>query len=60
MKTIETIKTALKPIKDKAQYQEYLTLIDSLIDCAEDSPEEETLELISILVEEYEGKIFFD
>lgn len=58
MNTIESIKTALKPIKDKAQYQEYLTLIDSLIDCAEDSPKEETLELISILVEDYEGKHF--
>ncbi|RYU93066.1 helix-turn-helix domain-containing protein [Emticicia agri] len=46
----------LKPIKTKEQYQAYLKIIDSLVDCAEDSPEEETLELVSILVEDYESK----
>lgn len=58
MKTISEIKLELKPIKDKEQYKEYLQIIDSLIDCEEDSPEEEALELVSILVESYETKHF--
>ena len=58
MQTISEIKSALKPIKDKNQYKEYLKIIDSLIDCEEDSSEEETLELVSILVEDYESKHF--
>ena len=56
MQTVSEIKSALKPIKDKIQYKEYLKIIDSLIDCEEDSSEEETLELVSILVEDYESK----
>jgi HTH-type transcriptional regulator / antitoxin HigA len=58
MKTLIEIKTDLKPIKNQEQYKVYLAIIDSLIDCAEDSPEEETLELVSILVENYEVKHF--
>lgn len=56
MQIVSEIKSALKPIKDKIQYKEYLKIIDQLIDCEEDSPEEETLELVSILVQDYEGK----
>ena len=56
MENLETIKLGLKPIKTKEQYQQYLTIIDSLIDCEEDSAEEEVLELVSILVEDYESK----
>ncbi len=56
MKTLAEIKSALKPIKNQEQYKAYLAIIDSLINCAEDSPEEETLELVSILVEDYELK----
>lgn len=56
MKTLIEIKSVLKPIKTQEQYKEYLTIIDSLIDCEEGSPEEETLELVSILVEDYESK----
>ncbi|MFN3490050.1 MAG: type II toxin-antitoxin system HigA family antitoxin [Emticicia sp.] len=56
MKTLIEIKSVLKPVKSKEQYKEYLTIIDSLIDCVEGSPEEETLELVSILVEDYEAK----
>ena len=58
MQTVLEIKLALKPIKDKIQYKEYLKLIDQLIDCEEDSSEEEALELVSILVEDYENKHF--
>jgi len=56
MKALIEIKSALKSIKSQEQYKEYLTIIDSLIDCEEHSPEEETLELVSILVEDYEAK----
>lgn len=56
MKTLEEVKSVLKPIKSQEQYKEYLRIIDSLIDCEEGSSEEETLELVSILVEDYEAK----
>lgn len=56
MKNLEEIKLSLKPIRTKEQYQEYLKIIDSLVDCNEDSAEEETLELVSILVEAYKAK----
>jgi HTH-type transcriptional regulator / antitoxin HigA len=56
MKNITHIKNGLKPIKNNSQYKEYLIIIDSIIDCDENSPEEECLELISILVEDYESK----
>ena len=58
MKTLSEIKLALTSIKDKVQYNQYLKIIDSLVDCEEDSPEEEVLELVSILVEDYEHKHF--
>jgi HTH-type transcriptional regulator / antitoxin HigA len=58
MKTLAQIKSELKPIKTKQQYNQYLLLIDGLIDCPENSPEEEMLELISILVESYESQHF--
>ena len=54
MKAIEQIKSELRPIHSDQDYKKYLEIIDSLIDCAENSPEEELLELISIIVEDYE------
>lgn len=54
MQTLESIKLALKPIKTQEQYKEYLKIIDGLVDCEEGSAEEEVLELVSILVEDYE------
>jgi HTH-type transcriptional regulator / antitoxin HigA len=56
MKTLIEIREKLQPIKTEAQYKQYLTIIDSLIDCDEDSPEEQVLELVSILVESYEAE----
>jgi HTH-type transcriptional regulator / antitoxin HigA len=56
IQTVSEIKLDLKPIEDKNQYNEYLKIIDQLIDCEEDSLEEEVLELVSILVEDYENK----
>jgi HTH-type transcriptional regulator/antitoxin HigA len=54
MKTIEQIKSELRPIHSDQDYKKYLEIIDSLIDCTENSPEEELLELTSIIVEDYE------
>lgn len=45
MNSIAAIKAELKPIKTKEEYQSYLKIIDSLIDCAEERPEEQVLEL---------------
>jgi HTH-type transcriptional regulator / antitoxin HigA len=58
MQTLSEIKLALTPISNKTQYNQYLKIIDLLVDCEENSPEEEVLELISILVEDYEHKYF--
>lgn len=59
MKILSEIKLALTSIKDKVQYNQYLKIIDSLVDCEENSTgEEEVLELVSILVEDYENKHF--
>lgn len=58
MKTLKEIKEALKPIKSEIQYKEYLKIIDDLVDCEENSLEEELLELVSILVESYESQKF--
>jgi HTH-type transcriptional regulator / antitoxin HigA len=54
MKTLLKIREELKPIKSRDQYLEYLKFIDELVDCEEDSAEEQVLELVSILVESYE------
>jgi HTH-type transcriptional regulator/antitoxin HigA len=56
MKPIEQIRNELRPIHSEATYREYLGIIDELIDCEENSQEEELLELVSILVENYEAK----
>lgn len=58
MNTLKEIKEALKPIKSEIQYKEYLKIIDDLVDCEENSLEEELLELVSILVESYESQKF--
>ena len=58
MTALNQIKSALKPIHTDQEYRQYLKTIDSLIDCDDNSPEEELLELISILVEDYEARNF--
>ncbi|MCF0038459.1 helix-turn-helix domain-containing protein [Dyadobacter fanqingshengii] len=58
MKSIQQIKSELKPIHSDEDYKVYLKVIDSLVDCEENSPEEELLELISIIVEDYESVHF--
>jgi HTH-type transcriptional regulator/antitoxin HigA len=56
MINIQEIKSALKPIRMDQAYREYLTVIDALVDCPEKSKEEELLDLVSILVEDYESR----
>lgn len=56
MKTLAEIRSELKPIHSEETYREYLGIIDLLADCPENSPEEELLELVSILVESYESR----
>ena len=58
MKIVEQIRAESNPIKTDEQYRAYLKIIDSLIDSKEDSPEEQVLELVSILVESYEAEHF--
>lgn len=47
-----------RPIKTKEQYDEAMALVESLIDCEDNTPEMELLELVSILVHEYEQRVF--
>lgn len=54
--SVKEILIRIKPIKSKKDYKYYLKLIDELIDCKEGSKEEELLELIAIIVEDYEDK----
>ncbi len=56
MKSTASIKKELSPVKTEMQYRYYLSVIDDLIDCEENSKEEELLELVSLLVEDYESK----
>lgn len=58
MKTLTEIKLEIKPIKSDNDYKYYLQIIDQLIDCEENSKEEELLELVSILVDNYEESNF--
>ena len=46
----------IKPIRTEAQYNEVLAQIDALVDCPEGSSEEDTLEVLSILADDYENR----
>ncbi|MBE7469671.1 MAG: transcriptional regulator [Anaerolineae bacterium] len=45
-----------KPIRTEAEYQAVLQEIDRLFDAAPNTPEEDRLELLTILVEAYEAE----
>ena len=45
----------IKPIKSEADYDEILTVIDSLMGAQPDTPESNTLEVLVTLVEAYES-----
>ena len=44
----------IKPIKTEAEYDEALVALESLMDAAPGSEEEEQLELLSLVIEKYE------
>jgi len=48
----------IKPIRTKADYENTMKTIESLLDCPPDSKESEILEILSILADEYENKHF--
>ncbi len=48
----------IKPIRTEAEYEVVMAQIDSLVDCPEGSPDEDTLEILSILADDYENKHF--
>ena len=56
METIKKMNYAARPIKTEEQYNEALALIETLIDCEDDTPEMEVLELVSILAHDYEQR----
>ena len=43
-------------IKTEAEYNQVLEQIDALVDCPEGSPEENLLEALSILADDFENK----
>jgi len=47
-----------RPIKTEAQYDEAIALIDTLVDAEAGTPELDLLELVSILVHDYEQQQF--
>lgn len=47
-----------KILKNEAEYQEALAYVETLMDAAPGSPEEDELELFSMLVEQYENEHF--
>lgn len=46
----------IKPIRTEADYQAALKQIDTLIDCEDDSEEADILDVLSVLVENYESE----
>ncbi len=54
MEIITPTQYVARLIKTEEQYNEALAIIGTLMDCEDDSPEMETLEVVSLLVYEYE------
>lgn len=46
----------IKPIRTETDYKATLTLIDTLVDCEDDSEQADRLDILSILVENYENE----
>jgi HTH-type transcriptional regulator/antitoxin HigA len=47
----------IKIIKTEEEYKQVLEYIDKLVDCPENSKEEELLELLALLVDDYEQRM---
>lgn len=58
METIADYNYVARPIKTEEQYNEAMALIETLVNCEDNSPELELLELVSILVYDYEQREF--
>lgn len=58
MESVTQEKYVARPIKTEEQYNEAIELIETLIDCKAGTPEMELLELVSILVHDYEQREF--
>lgn len=58
MESITQEKYIARPIKTEEQYNEAIELIETLIDCEVGTPEMEMLELVGILVHDYEQREF--
>ncbi|GAB2557293.1 helix-turn-helix domain-containing protein [Spirosoma areae] len=58
MESITQEKYIARPIKTEEQYNEAIELIETLIDCEIGTPEMEMLELVGILVHDYEQREF--
>jgi HTH-type transcriptional regulator / antitoxin HigA len=58
METTALTPYVARPIRTEAHYKEALALIDTLIDCPDDSPEMDMLEVVSLLVHDYEQREF--
>ena len=46
----------VKAIKTEVEYKKVLEQIDALVDCLEGSPEEDLLEVLSILADDFENR----
>jgi HTH-type transcriptional regulator / antitoxin HigA len=55
---MEQMDIVVKPIRSKKDYERTLQMIDSLLECPAKSKEADTLEVLSILADEYENKHF--
>lgn len=58
MESITQEKFTVRLIKTEEQYNEAIDLIETLIDCQEGTPEMELLELVGLLVHDYEQREF--
>ena len=58
MEAVGQMNYVARPVKTEEQYNEAIALIETLIDCEDDTPEMELLELVSILVHDYEQREF--
>lgn len=58
MEFITQMNYVARPIKTEEQYEEAIALIETLIDAESGTPEMDLLELVSILVHDYEQREF--
>jgi HTH-type transcriptional regulator / antitoxin HigA len=57
METVIESNYVARPIKTEEQYDEALAFIDTLMDCKAGTPEMDTLEVVGILIHDYEQRV---